>query len=117
VGTIAAARCSFEPTEICGTTAGICFLSRDENRENDFATVLEGCEPNKDIERLNRGGVPRVTAHAMRGMLADLGLRRAAPRVADYLGHEDERTTRESYAAEEGARRCGLKVLEGGKAS
>jgi hypothetical protein len=53
----------------------------------------------------------------MRGMLADLGLRRAAPRVADYLGHEDERTTRESYAAEEGARRCGLKVLEGGKAS
>lgn len=63
-----------------------------------------------------------LTAHSLRGMLADLALRRGAPGelVAGALGHEDARTTREAYAqpgaAEEGDRRRGLQVLAGGKA-
>jgi integrase len=62
-----------------------------------------------------------LTAHSLRGMLADLALRRGAPGelVAGALGHEDPRTTREAYAqagaAEEGDRRKGLKVLAGGR--
>jgi integrase len=64
--------------------------------------------------------VPRVTAHAMRGLLATLTAERglAGHVIAATLGHEDERTTRGAYAApgsfEAGMRRRGLKVLDGG---
>jgi integrase len=64
--------------------------------------------------------VPRVTAHAMRGLLATLTAERglAGHLIAATLGHEDERTTMHSYAApgsaDAGIRRHGWRVLNGG---
>lgn len=64
--------------------------------------------------------VPRVTAHAMRGLLATLTAERglAGHLIAATLGHEDERTTMHAYAApgsaKTGALRRGLVVLNGG---
>lgn len=78
----------------------------------------------KRIGRLAKLPAPiakSLTAHGLRGMLASISLRRGAPGelVADTLGHEDQRTTREAYAeegaAEAGDRRRGLKVIEGGR--
>jgi hypothetical protein len=40
--------------------------------------------------------VPRVTAHAMRGLLATLTAERG---IAATLGRQDERTTMHAYAA------------------
>jgi integrase len=65
----------------------------------------------------DRAAVPRVTAHAMRGLLATLtaecGL--AGHLIAATLGHEDERTTMHAYAAsgstKAGALRRGLVAL------
>ena len=78
--------------------------------------------PCDQVKRICRAAdVPEVTAHAMRGALATLGLRQGAPThlVARFLGHEDDKTTRESYAepdaAESAQRRRGWEVLEGGK--
>jgi integrase len=68
----------------------------------------------------DRADVPRVTAHAMRGLLATLTAERgmAGHLIAATLGHEDERTTMRSYAAPgsaaAGDRRRGLVVLNGG---
>lgn len=65
--------------------------------------------------------VPRVTAHAMRGLLATLTAERglAGHLIAATLGHEDERTTMHAYAApgaaSAGATRRGLTLLKGGK--
>jgi integrase len=65
--------------------------------------------------------VPRVTAHAMRGLLATLTAGRglAGHLIAATLGHEDEKTTMTAYAAPgaaaAGANRRGLKLLQGGK--
>lgn len=67
-------------------------------------------------------GVPRVTAHAMRGLLATLTAERglAGHLIAATLGHEDERTTMHAYAAPgaaaAGVRRRGWTVLSGGQA-
>jgi integrase len=64
--------------------------------------------------------VPRVTAHAMRGLLATLTAERglAGHMIAATLGHEDERITMQAYAAPgsaaTGVNRLGLKVLNGG---
>lgn len=64
--------------------------------------------------------VTRVTAHAMRGLLATLTAERglAGHLIAATLGHEDERTTMHAYAApgsaKAGALRRGLVVLNGG---
>lgn len=64
--------------------------------------------------------VPRVTAHAMRGLLATLTAERglAGHLIAATLGHEDERTTMRAYAAPgaaaAGINRRGLVVLNGG---
>jgi integrase len=66
--------------------------------------------------------VPRVTAHAMRGLLATITAERgmAGHLIAATLGHEDERTTMHSYAAPgaaaAGVSRRGLTVLQGGLA-
>jgi len=68
----------------------------------------------------DKAEVPRVTAHAMRGLLATLTAERglAGHLIAATLGHEDERTTMHSYAAPgaaaAGAGRRGLTLLEGG---
>jgi integrase len=65
-------------------------------------------------------GVPKVTAHAMRGLLATLTAERglAGHLIAATLGHEDVKTTMTAYArpgsAAAGAARLGLKVLNGG---
>jgi len=65
-------------------------------------------------------GVPEVTAHAMRGLLATLTAERglAGHLIAVTLGHEDERTTMNAYAAPgaaaSGANRRGLVLLNGG---
>jgi integrase len=65
--------------------------------------------------------VPGVTAHAMRGLTATIAGDRgtAGHAITATLGHEDERTTKRAYAApgsfEAGARRRGLKVIEGGR--
>ena len=67
--------------------------------------------------------MPRVTAHAMRGLLATLTAERglAGHLIAATLGHEDERTTMHAYAAPgaaaAGVNRRGLVLLEGGKRS
>lgn len=64
--------------------------------------------------------VPRVTAHAMRGLLATIAADRgvAGHVIAATLGHESERTTMTAYAAPgskaSGVNRRGLGVLEGG---
>lgn len=64
--------------------------------------------------------VPRVTAHAMRGLLATITAERgmAGHLIATTLGHEDERTTMHAYAAPgsaaAGDRHRGLVVLNGG---
>lgn len=66
--------------------------------------------------------VPKVTAHAMRGLLATISAERglAGHLIAATLGHEDERTTMHAYAAPgaatAGVNRRGLVVLEGGAA-
>ncbi len=68
--------------------------------------------------------VPRVTAHAMRGLLATLTAERglAGHLIAATLGHEqDARTTMRHYAAPgsaaAGVNRRGLVVLQGGVAA
>jgi integrase len=67
--------------------------------------------------------VPRVTAHALRGLLATLTAERgmAGHLIAATLGHEDERVTFAAYArpgaAAAGVNRRGLVVLEGGAAA
>lgn len=78
--------------------------------------------PRHQVKRICRlVDVPEVTAHGMRGALATFGLRQGAPArmVADFLGHESDRTTREHYAEpdsmESASRRRGWEVLEGGK--
>lgn len=64
--------------------------------------------------------VPRVTAHALRGLLATLTAERglAGHLIAATLGHDDERTTMTAYAAPgaaaAGAGRRGLVLLKGG---
>lgn len=64
--------------------------------------------------------VPRVTAHALRGLLATISAQRglAGHLIAATLGHEDERTTMTAYAAPgskaTGVNRKGLVVLNGG---
>jgi integrase len=64
--------------------------------------------------------VPPVTAHAMRGLLATITAERgmAGHLIAATLGHEDERTTMQAYAAPgsaaAGDRRRGLVLLNGG---
>lgn len=63
--------------------------------------------------------VPRVTAHAMRGLLATITERGLAGHlIAATLGHEDERTTMHAYAptgaALTGAARKGMTLLRGG---
>jgi integrase len=71
----------------------------------------------------DRAQVPRVTAHAMRGLLATLTAERgmAGRLIAATLGHEDERITMTAYArpgaAAAGVNRRGLVVLEGGAAA
>ncbi len=74
--------------------------------------------PRKNIQRICRMvGVPTVSAHAMRGLMATIAAERglAGHVVAATLGHEDERTTRESYARlgafEAGARKRGVAKL------
>lgn len=66
-------------------------------------------------------GVPTVTAHAMRGLLATIASERgmAGHLIAATLGHESyENMTRKAYAApgshEAGVNRRGLTVLKGG---
>lgn len=74
--------------------------------------------PRHQVARLcDAAGVPKVTAHGMRGVLATLTIERGAAGhlVAQMLGHEDERTTMDSYAqpgsADTGARARGLAKL------
>jgi integrase len=75
----------------------------------------------KNIGRIcDLAKVPRVTAHAMRGLLATLTAERglAGHLIAATLGHEDSRVTMTAYArpgaAADGARRRGIDVLERG---
>lgn len=76
----------------------------------------------KQVHRIcAAAGVPRVSAHGMRGLHATIALELGATGalVAGALGHEDERTTRSSYADAErvaaGVRRRTLRVLQGGR--
>lgn len=65
-------------------------------------------------------GVPQMTAHGMRGLLATIAGERglAGQLVANHLGHVDSRTTMTAYAApgteSAGDRRRGFQVLNGG---
>ena len=69
----------------------------------------------------NRAKVDDITAHALRGMLADISIRNGAPGqiVAAALRREDIRTTKEAYsgpgAVEAGERKRALKAIAGGK--
>ena len=65
-------------------------------------------------------GVPKVSAHALRGVFATIAVQRSAPEiVAETLGHESAKVTRGHYAqpgsVEAGERERGLKLLRGGK--
>lgn len=78
--------------------------------------------PRHQVKRICKlAGVPQVTAHGMRGLLATITIERgaAAHLVAATLGHERERTTIESYAnpgaTDKARRRKALKVLHGGR--
>jgi integrase len=78
--------------------------------------------PRQNVQRLCRvAKVPKVSAHAMRGLHSTLAMEAGATShlVADALGHESPRTTVESYAApgtrEKASGRKVLKVLSGGK--
>ena len=78
--------------------------------------------PNKQVQRMCKvSGVDNVCAQAMRGQNATIALDRGISGVivADSLGHEDERTTRTSYAkpgaGEDAQRRRVLEILQGGK--
>jgi integrase len=79
--------------------------------------------PRKQVQRIcDLAGVPKVTAHGMRGAHATLALDFGATGalVAGALGHEDERTTRGSYARpgagdDAQRRRVQMRVLPGGK--
>jgi integrase len=66
----------------------------------------------------DRAEVPRVSAHAMRGLLATLTAERglAGHLIAATLGHEGKRTTIHAYAAPDEGRcaRRGLVVLNDG---
>lgn len=80
--------------------------------------------PRKNIRRICvLAGVPPVSAHGMRGMLATITVERgtAGHLVAQTLGHENVRTTLESYAnkgaAAAGARRRGLDKMGTGSKS
>jgi integrase len=77
----------------------------------------------KNTRRICRlAGVPEITAHALRGLLATITAERgmAGHLIAATLGHEEERTTFDSYAApgaaSAGANRRGLVLLNGGAA-
>lgn len=78
--------------------------------------------PRKQVQRICRlAGVKEVSAHAMRGALATIALRRgtAPSAVQETLRHKDIKTTTGSYAergaAEQGERVRGLHLLKGGK--
>jgi integrase len=80
--------------------------------------------PRKWVQRLCKAaGVPKVTAHAMRGLhstlAVDSGITSHA--VAAALGHESFKTTAESYAQREAVagaqQKKVLGVLAGGKAA
>jgi len=78
--------------------------------------------PREWTQRICReAGVTVVTAHGLRGTLAELAVEAGLVSgvVADYLGHEDARTTETAYAGvgavERATRRRGLEVLDGGK--
>jgi integrase len=70
-----------------------------------------------------KAGVPKVTAHGMRGLHSTLALEHGASShvVASSLGHESFSTTLQSYAKPEavaGAKqRRVMTVLEGGEAT
>jgi integrase len=70
-----------------------------------------------------KAGVPRVTAHGMRGLHGTLAVEAGATGrvVAAALGHESEKTTFGNYVAPEAAesarQRRALTVLEGGRKS
>jgi integrase len=77
--------------------------------------------PIAQVRRIcDKAGVPQVTAHAMRGLLATITAERglAGHLIAATLGHEDSRISMTAYArpgAESaGDRRRGLVVLNGG---
>lgn len=74
------------------------------------------------VERIcTLAGVDIVTTHGMRGLFGTIAVGEglATELVAKTLGHEDTRTTMESYvdqkAAERAASRARLRLLEGGK--
>ncbi len=74
-----------------------------------------------NVQRVCRAaGVPSVTAHAMRGLLATITAERglAGHLIAATLGHESEAITMSAYAApgsaKAGVNRRGLTVLTGG---
>ena len=78
--------------------------------------------PRKQVNRIcQEAKVKTVCAHSMRGLAATLAADRGEVwrKIADALGHEDIRTTRESYAkpgaGEKEKRRRLMTVLTGGK--
>lgn len=70
-----------------------------------------------------QAGVPKVTAHGMRGLRATLGILGGVgallQKTADTLGHEQSSTTQQSYIApgtvQQAQGRAALAVLRGGK--
>jgi len=73
------------------------------------------------VEICDAAGVPRVSAHAMRGALATLAAERGqlGHLAALHFGHTSVAETKQSYAApgsvEKSERERGMKVLQGGK--
>ena len=98
-----------------GKAGDACLFETEEGKPHWRDWILH------NVHRIcNLAKVPRVTAHAMRGLLATLTAERgmAGHMIAATLGHEDERTTMTAYAAPgaaaAGANRRGLVLLKGG---
>ncbi len=88
-------------------------------RPHELGKAHRRCWVKRQIHRIcDAAEVPRITAHALRGLLATLTAERglAGHLIAATLGHEHETTTMTSYAqpgaAGIGARRRGQELLE-----
>jgi integrase len=102
---------------------GLCEeLAKGRNRRRRCSRSTGGTWPRKWVQRICKAaGVPKVTAHAMRGLhstpAVDKGITSHA--VAAALDHESFKTTAESYAQRDAGagaqQKRVLGVLAGGK--
>jgi integrase len=128
-GKTAAARRALEVPEVLQPILSRLVAGRPPEADL-FVCMLRGAHHGKRRNRdwvrhqvhavCDAAGVARVTAHAMRGLLATITAERgmAAHLISMHLGHESSAVTRRAYMApgseDAGTRRRGLTLLNGG---